>query len=85
MIPNCFKLDKGELCLFLDYRYLWVQFFCCPDALAFHYPSVLPQCSSRNDPTKRSSDYDDGRPRDDDYSSEYDRSSDYDCPMTALP
>ena len=37
MIPNCFiarlrKLDKGELFLFLDYRYLWGgSLFLLPD------------------------------------------------------
>ena len=71
-------------CVFLDYRYLWrVHIFGRPDVWAFRYPSVLLQCSSQNDPTRRrSSDHNDGRPRDDDYSSEYDRSSDHDRPLS---
>ena len=50
MIPSCFiarlrKLDKGELCLFLDFHYLCggFIFFGRPDALGFCFPFVLLQ------------------------------------------
>lgn len=51
MIPSCFiarlrKLAKGELCLFLDYRYLWGGSFFLSSrcfGVLFFFPFVLPQ------------------------------------------